>query len=125
MSQVRIDLEKAFEEFWEKLGSKGPVTTQAIDRAAGIFAYLWREVKPAVGYTEEISISVDKEGKLSANMAGWLLIGAIAVAAIHIGGQNSATELEKRLKQSEEQHNKKVEEIESVIRLIKEKLEIV
>jgi hypothetical protein len=85
MAEERMD----WELFWERYGLQAPKTREALDLVTNLFEEVWRRISPVVGVEHKITISLTKEGKLSTEMAGWVLIGAIARAASIVATKTS------------------------------------
>ena len=81
---LEIDWNKAYIEFWEKMAKSFPNTKEASDLISSLYERAWKELKPFPGIEEKIEISVDKDYKLKTSMSGWLLLGAVTVAALNM-----------------------------------------
>jgi len=112
MSEQQMDQEEfRCQVFWDRLGKRAPKTCAAVLLFERFFNDVWKDVAVDIGQAQEIVISVGADGKIRTSLAGWLALGAVAIAAYSMA--------RKDLDQSKAELDKKIAELDDkVFRLL-------
>jgi len=112
MSEQQMDQEEfRCQVFWDRLGKRAPKTYAAALLFDQLFNDVWKDVTVDIGQAQEIVISVGADGKIRTSLAGWLALGAVAIAAYNMTCKD--------LNQSKAELGKKIAELEDkVFRLL-------
>lgn len=70
--------------FWERLEKRAPKTHIAVALFEQLFNDVWKDVAVEIGQAQDIVISVGTDGKIRTSLAGWLELGAVAIAAYNM-----------------------------------------
>lgn len=91
--------------FWDRLKKRAPRTYQAALLFDRLFSTVWTDVAVDIGQDQDIGITVGADGKIKTSLAGWLALGAVAIAAYNMALKD--------LSQFETKLNKKIDDLDS------------
>jgi hypothetical protein len=106
MSEQQMDQEEFGRQlFWDRLAKTAPKTHAAALLFERLFNVVWKDIAVDIGQAEDIVVSVGADAKIRTSLAGWLALGAVAIAAYNMARKDlneSKAELEKKIADLEE-----------------------